>query len=168
MSEKTTLVLKFGQAAGTGFAIAELDDIRNVDSTGQKKSSFAPGDEVYFLVQHDDSLRIDRIAATGGMVVAMGQVSRDYTDRLDFPALGDTAELSHLPAGSVSRTWVDHAAAVTIAGRTVTAAGGELPAKGNLAYSAEMHSFRLVPPPMTLADGESHEITVYIFMETAS
>ena len=168
MSEKATLVVKFGQGASSGFVAAEFDDIKNVDTAGKTKSSFAPGEEPYFLVQHDDSLRIDRIAATGGMVVAMGLVSRPHSDRLDFPALGDTAELSHLPAGSVARSWVDHAAAVTISGRTVTAAGGELPAKGDLAYDAEMHSFRLVPPPMTLAAGETHEITIYIFMETAS
>ena len=90
MSEKATLVVKFGQGASSGFVAAEFDDIKNVDTAGKTKSSFAPGEEPYFLVQHDDSVRIDRIAATGGMVVAMGLVSRPYSDRLDFPALGNT------------------------------------------------------------------------------
>lgn len=164
---KTTLVIRFGEGAGNGFAAAEFDAEKNVDQAGKVKSSFAPGEESYFLVQHDGSLRIDRVAATGGMVVSMGQVIRTRTDRLDFAEIGDTAELSRIPAGAIARTWVDHAAAVTITGRTVAAGAGQLPTKGDFTYQAAMHSFRLVPPPMTLAPNETHEITIYIFMEAA-
>ncbi len=166
-STKTTLVVRFGDGAGKGFALAEFDDVKNVDTAGKQKSSFSPGDEPYFLVQHDGTLRIDHVAATGGMIVAMGMVSRDQTDRLDFAETADTAELSHIPSGSISKTWVDNAAAVTISGRIITATGGQLPAKGDFSYSAAMHSFRLVPPPMTLAANETHEITIYIFLEAS-
>lgn len=167
MSGKTTLVIKFGAGASGGFVAAEFDAKKNVDAAGKIKTNYSPGEEVWFLVQHDDTLRIGRVAATGGMIVTRGSVPRSRVDRLDLAEIDTIVELSRIPSGSVTRSWVDNAAAVTIAGRVVSAIGGKLPAKGDFSYTAVMHSFSLIPPPMDLAANETHDITIYIFMEAA-
>ena len=53
-----TIVVEFGTGAdSSAFVAVELDDHLNKDADGETKTQFNPGDQVWFWVQHDASLR---------------------------------------------------------------------------------------------------------------
>ena len=61
MSVQSTIVVEFGDGAdSSGFVAMELDETLNLDSDGNVKTSFAPGNEVWFWLQHDETLRVGR------------------------------------------------------------------------------------------------------------
>lgn len=165
---KATLVVVFGDGVEAGFVKAEFDEIENVNAAGEVKTQFVPGDEPYFLVQHDPTLRIDRVASTDGMAVSNNaEETRTRTTALDFAQVDDTVELDYLPAGSGSRVWYGNVPTIATDGRAITATGGQLPAKGLATYPTTWQSYRLIPPPLTLAAEQTYEITIYIYMEAA-
>lgn len=174
MSVSATIVVHFGDDVEAGaFAVAMLDDELNVDGQGEPLTSFAPGSEIYFLVQHEPALVITRIAATDGQVVAQPQKYYAVTDRLDFAEDYDAAadssggeqQLSMIPAGAITPTPYGRVAtAIRYAGRLVRVLGGT-PVKYDFAYRARVRSWKLLAPNVALAEGEEWPITIHIYME---
>ena len=163
-----TIVVEFGEGAdSTALVVVELDDAVNRDSEGKAITSFHPGDEPGFVVHYDPAaLRIDRVKASSGMIVDNGRASRERKQQVRFTGPGKPITLPHIPASGVSVDWYGNAPTISQADRQITAAGS-LPAIGEAAYNIACHAYRLVPPPLSLAENESYPILVVIYMETA-
>lgn len=163
-----TIVVQFGQGAdSSAFVALELDETLNLDSTGEPVSEFVPGDEVWFWVQHDASLRIGSVACTSGMAVDCGMVRRERRQELTFAGADSDESLSHLPATAPTLTWYGNdGSPLAIDGRTVRA-GGANPSTCDAVLAIDVNLYRYIPPPLQLADGESWRSVVVVTMEAA-
>ncbi len=168
---KATIVVEYGKSvalAGNGLVVVELDGNANRDSEDKETSQFFPGDEPVFLVHHDSSIRIDRIAATSGMVAPMGIVSRPRNQRQLFTQAATVHDLPHNPAGGVSSFWFGkQGSGFTVAGRSLSVQGN-IPCLADLTYSVSFKQYRLIPPPLTLAEEEQYPIAIVIYVEAAA
>lgn len=168
MTVAATIVVEFGQGVDSGaLVLVELDETMNLDSDGQAKTSFIPGDTPYFLVHHDPSVRIGRVACSAGMVTGGATVSRDRSQQLQWPNTEDSQELPHIPRGPVAWQWWGNVPAITRDGRTLKASGIWIPAIGQASYAITARQFRLIPPALALGEGETFPILIVITMEAA-
>lgn len=152
-NNKVTLVINFGAGADSSLlAVALLDDELNKDASGEIKTSFAPGDQPYFLVHLDPALAIGSVRCSSGSARYLGEVTRTEEADIDADSPGDTAELSYLPSGGVSGDWYGNRPGMTVSGRTITWAE-PLPATGKIRYSYRAYSYQYSPPPLA-ADQE--------------
>ncbi|HNC99107.1 MAG TPA: hypothetical protein PKW90_23430 [Myxococcota bacterium] len=167
MSANATIVIEFGAGADSGaFVALELDETLNLGEDGEEQTQFSPGDEVWFWLQHDASLRVGAVAATSGMVVDCGMVRRSRLQELTW-INEDAQELSHIPAANPSYTWYGNAGSGMVRdGRSVTVTGN-LPCTADAAIPIDVHLYRFVPPPLELADDASYRVVVVITMEAA-
>jgi hypothetical protein len=166
MSVAATIVIKFGESAADSSALAlvELDDSRNVDAAGEVKSSFAPGDVVYFLVHHASELRIGSVVPTDGYVVNMGRTQFARKSQQLF-ADGEAVSLSYLPAGGVAPTWYGRTSALTQNGQQLVAV--DPPVIGDLSFTIDAALYRLQTPSVTLAEEQTYPVAVVVTMEAA-
>lgn len=162
-----TLVVEFGEGAdSSAFVALELDETLNLDEDGEEKTRFDPGDEVWFWVQHADTLQIDRIAATSGMVVDCGVVRRERLQELTFTGT-DAIELSHLPAANPSYTWYGNVGAgLARSGRSVSVSGNT-PCTCDATIPIDVHLYRFVAPALTLADEATYRVVIVVYLEAA-
>ncbi len=160
-----SLLVKFGSDAGSdALVILELDG----DMNGEK-TSFAPGDEIFFRLHHDSSVQLDKIAATHGQITGQGTGPRSIEQYLLFGESDDTHDLSNIPLGSLSELWLgNQATGLRKSGsRTVSITGGVLPALGRITYSASFSLFRLLAPDVDLATDESYQLVIVAYMGAA-
>ncbi len=166
-----TLVLSFSggvtsNAAGT--VRAAWDDALNRGSDGQVKSQFVPGDAAWLIVQADPSVRITRVLATAGAIVALGEVSRRQTDSLLFAAADSEQSLSWRPSGGVSSAWYgNQGSSLRVNGQTVTVGAGH-PCRALFSYTARCMSYRLQTPAVKLATGQEYPIDVVVYYTEVS
>lgn len=167
---KVTLKIEFsGNDAGL-YAAVIADPVRNVetgaDGARTEKTTFHPGDEFHFLVQHDPRLRVAGIRTSWGAVVSAGNVEREHADDVQFADAAATAELSHLvkrQTGGVR--WYGNAPILRRDGRTLAVASGPTPALGNAAYVSEWLAYTFRPAPLSLAAGEEWPVLIVIDLE---
>lgn len=156
------LVVTFGDAAAaSGFVVAEPDETLNVDVDGNVLSELPPGQPFYFLLQHDDTIRVETVTVSSGVVANRGRVTRAKKGQLQFPD-GSGIELPYFPAGGVDVDWDGRSPQLSVDGRKLKAAS--YPAIGDAAYDAELTSYRLTPPAMSLAAEEKYYILINIKM----
>ena len=163
---KATIVVQFGDSVAkeSQFAVVELDGTMNLDADGKEKSQFVPGDEAIFLVHLPEDLFIDRIAATDGMVVAMGGASLERNQEALFTD-DEQQQLSYYPAGAVATDWQGTVGTgFEVDGRDISIVGN-WPAAVKLAYHVAFNRYKLVPPPLTLAEDESYQVHVVVYVE---
>lgn len=167
MSVGATIVVEFGQGAdSSAFVAVELDDTLNVDGEGEAKSQFGPGDEVWFWLQHDVSLRVGRIACTSGMVVDCGLARRQREQELTWTG-EEAVELSHIPAAAPVLTWHGNVGTgLSRDGRSMRITGN-LPCTADAVIPIDVHLYRFVPPALSLAAGRTYRVVVVIHMEEA-
>lgn len=168
MSIGATIVVEFGSGAdSSAFVAVELDDTLNIDSEGEVKSQFVPGDQVWWWVQHDPSLRIDRIACTSGMVVPAGTVSRTRDQELTWTTAEEGQELSHIPSGNPTLRWYGNTGqGLSRDGRKLSLTGG-LPCTADATIPIQVQLYRYVPPPMNLSGEQTWRSVIVIYMEAA-
>ena len=163
-----TIVVEFGTGAdSSAFVAVELDDRLNKDANGEVKTSFHPGDEVWFWLQWDAAaLRLDRVRATSGQVVACGTASRTREQQCTWT--GDEAvELSHIPAGSPALKWYGNVGSgLSRDGRKLWVTGNT-PCTADATVPISVHLYRYVPPPMALGEGETWRSVIVCYMEAA-
>ena len=155
-----TLVVSFSEEAAQlgGWVTAELDEINN-----EEKTSFAPGDEAWFWVQHSDDLKIVSVTASSGQIVAEGTATRTITEDVQFVDT-ESSSLRAIPSGSVSFAWTgNQGTGVKVTGQSVQLTGG-FPCIGEATYQADVRLYRLVPPEMTLGADETYEILISVFV----
>jgi len=167
MSVQSTIVVEFGDGAdSSGFVALELDETINLDSDGNVKTSFDPGDEVWFWLQHADTLRVGSVAATSGMVVACGIARRSREQELTFAGDGSQT-LSHIPARNPEYTWYGNVGSgMSRDGRTLTVAGN-IPCTCDAVIPIDVHLYRFIPPPLELADEATYRVVIVVTMEAA-
>ena len=162
----TTIVVQFGSGADSSALVkVELDGVVNLDAESNEKTQFYPGDQPVFLVHHDATLRLDHIETSSGMVQDLGTVTRERQQQISCSNT-DSQELEYLPASPPAITWYGNDGALQITGRSVLPTG-TLPAIATLTLQATFRQFRLIPPPLTLAEGDEWPILVVIHMEAA-
>lgn len=169
MSAQATLVIEFGSGADSAaFVAMELDEVFNVDSDGAQKTKFEAGDQWWFWLQHEVSLRIGAITPTSGMVVDCGQAVRSRSQEITWTASNPSQELSHIPSSAPKIIWYgNEGSGMQRNGRTVTVAGN-LPCTADVEMPIDVHLYRFVPPPLTLADEATFRVVVVITMEAAA
>lgn len=136
-----------------------------VDGVDQEKTSFAPGDLYHFLVQHDPTLKVARIASSSGTVSQYGQVTRTHDQAIELPTADEPVSLSYTPSAAPSVRWYGNAPTLSRDGRDLSWASGPLPAIGVATYQSAWTSCRLTPPEMTLAEGEDWPVLIVITLE---
>lgn len=174
---KATQKLVFVESGGStepGLHMAAiLDDQLNVETVdGQEtvKTTWYPGDSIYFLVQVDPGLRIADVRASWGHVQHLGTVKRQHTDDItvieppDEDKEAASAELSYIPAGQVTFRWYGNAPALRQDGRSLYYTDGALPAIGRADYKSTWQSYRLVPRPLELEDDEEWPGVIAIYI----
>lgn len=162
-----TLVVDFGAGAdSSAFVAMEFDEPLNLDDDGNAKTSFDPGDEVWFWIQHAETLRIDRVVATSGMVVDCGIVRRSRDQELTFTGV-DSVELSHIPAGNPSLTWYGNEGnGLTRTGRSVSVSGNT-PCTCDAVIPIDVHLYRFVPPVLALGADETYRVVIVAYLGAA-
>lgn len=169
MSGGPTIIVKFGAsvAADQVLFVVELDNTLNIDSAGEVKTQFFPGDEIFFLMHYDPAkLTVQAIKTTAGQVVLHGQVIRSNTLEELFTAPDEPILLPHMPSGEISVQWFGRTSSLVRSGRSVTAA--DTPCLGNITYPYTATLAKLIPPPLSLAADEEFPIAVVIYVEAAA
>lgn len=167
---KATLVVRFGdQSASEAFVAAEFDDVLNGDGAGNIKTEWHPGDDIWFWVQHDTSVRIAAIKPTGGAgdVVECGVASRTKKQELAWPDTETPNELSYIPSAQPTMTWYGAPGkGMTISGRSVSITGGA-PCTCDAVIPIGVRLYRFIPPSLSLArDTDIYRVIIYIYMES--
>lgn len=171
---KVVLKLEFaGPGADAGYTAMIPDFARNreLDSDGREveKTSFHPGDIYHFMIQHDASLKITEVKSSWGSVQALGAVTRSHTgehgEDIQLAEAEDELETSYIPTSSVSAKWYGNSPTVKNTGREIRYQGGPLPAIGRIGYSADWHSYRLVPAALDLAEGKEWPVLIVAYMD---
>ncbi len=167
MSVGATIISQFGEGAdSSAFVAIELDETLNLDAEGNAKTSFDPGDEIWFWIQHAETLVIERIEATSGMVVDCGTVCRSRTQELTFTGT-DSIELSHIPARNPSYAWYGNEGAdMARNGRSVSV-GGNTPCTCDAEIPIDVHLYRFVPPRLELDEEKTYRVVIVTYVEAA-
>ncbi len=104
----TTIQVTFGASAAAASAAnatmtAEIDS--RSDGLNAGKTSFLPGDSVYFLVYMSSNVQVASIVASAGTVSPAGRVTVQKNEDIQFQNT-DTASLSFPASSIVSQTWM--------------------------------------------------------------
>ncbi len=166
---KITFVVEYGDSVSEDNAsgvVIELDETRNLNSDGEVKSQFYPGDTVHFLIHCPDELRIDRVASTDGMVVSRGRTSQSRQQDLLF-AGEDAVSLSYQPSGPISKNWQGNVGTGWAQDDIeITVAGGQ-PCLCKASYAVAFSAYYLVPPALSLGEDDTYTIIVVVYVEAA-
>jgi len=167
MSVGATIVLEYGDGVDSAsFVALELDETLNLDSDGNARTQFDPGDEVWFWLQHDESLVIDRIEATSGMVVDCGSARRSRSQELTFTG-ENSVTLSHIPAKNPTYTWYgNQGEGMTRDGRSLSVSGNT-PCTCDADIPIDVRLFRFVPPLLELDAEETYRVVIVAYLEAA-
>lgn len=162
----STLVVNFGEdvTGASGSIVAEWDDEMTLESNGEPKTQFVPGDERYLLVHADSSVTIVAVKATSGTIASVGGVVLERMAEIGFGDSNDEQSLNYLPAGQLSFRWFGNAgSAPVVAGRAVRMAGGQFPCLAAVSIPVAFTRYRLQTPVVQLAKEETWPIRVYIY-----
>ena len=158
-----------GSGANSGLHMAAIADfarnIETVDGKSQEKTSFHPGEQFYFLAQHDAKLRISEVKSSFGAIQALGTVSRSHTDDIQIATAEDTQDLAYTPSAISAFKWYGNRPGLTIIERAVSVRTGPLPAVGTISYSSTWSCYRLIPAALNLKDDEEWPVLIVIYME---
>lgn len=170
-STSATAVIDFGAAAvvsDDGLIQLELDDELNTSVSATEevevKTEFVPGDDIYFLIHVDNSIKVESVRATDGVVQALGSVLRSKEQRLLFTHEEPDQELNYFPAGGLDTEWYGNEASLSVEKRTVKVGPGssQLPALADVIFGVGFLSYKLVAPSMELAYEEEYPIQIVV------
>jgi hypothetical protein len=170
MTVAATIVVHFGDdvAEDNRFALVMLDDALNVDAAGEVITSFAPGDQIHFLVQHDPALRIARVASSDGTVAAQPDKDYQMEQQLTYLVADEDQELTAIPSGPITKAAYGRTAAGwTVQGRKLRITGGG-PVIYDIEYRARMKSYCLHAPNVVLAEDATWPVVVGIYLENVA
>jgi hypothetical protein len=147
MTVVTTAIADFSAEAASGFRVVEPDETLNLDALGEEKADFAADEPVWFWVQHDSSLEIDRLACTDptAMISDHGTVRRSRDAELVFTGV-DEVELPYIPAAAPVFAWRGSVGGgLRLDGRKVEVQAN-LPCACSVTIPIDVHLFCLQPP----------------------
>lgn len=163
---KTTFVVAFGEGADTGSnVVVELEPSLNLDSDGNVKSSFSPGDEVYFTIHYPPNLRVGDVSTTSGgaLFISRGEFRREQGGVL-FVTPDDDVMLQHTPSSPLTFFWFGKVGQLSISGAAVKATNA--PCIGDVSYMMLADLYRFSPPPEMVMNPEGQfQVGIVITME---
>lgn len=165
MSQSTvTNIIKFGDSGGgdSGLITAEIDGFMHLDAKGEERSSFSPGESVYFIIHYDPAkVKIISLQATdGGDVRRIGDVTRERTEQLTFQHPAHLIDLSYMPKADPEVTWYGRSSNIYRSGCQLQA--DLAPCLGDLVYEVEFVQYLHKPAIDEIADGEEYPTDVII------
>lgn len=177
MAVTTSITVRFGPGSGDGdgkqgHLSAEIDDRDTGLNNG--KTSFAPGDTVYFLVYKSNNVLYDTPVATAGAIRFQSSETVTKTQQVSFT--GEHSASLSVPAIQIKNVqWIGRAlGAVTLdpAGQIVKIAPNDNPSQlvgmCNITYTARADAWALASPSIAAVSGleagaEEYEISIVIF-----
>lgn len=170
-STQATIVVSFGnESLSGGFYIAEIDDKGNEEALG-KTSGFVPNDPVAFIIQHDNTMKIEKITTTNGSISGPSLVTRTKTVNLVFATIDDdqsapclgTLNMGSPVYGSVSlKSSMDSSKSVSI-----LVESGSFPAVYNASVTGPFQQYVLNPNIPPLAADETFDVYIFIYFGAA-
>ncbi|MCK5605597.1 hypothetical protein KAR91_27130 [Candidatus Pacearchaeota archaeon] len=162
-----SIIISFGSLSSVdaGIIVLEPDDLLNIDSEGNPKTTFNPGDDFYFLVHHDHTILIDSVKSTSGALRAQGEKTRTNEQLITFTLKTEEHALRHRPQGAISATYYgNEVSGLAVNNRKLTASGGRFPADGLVSYSYRALSYKLTSPTPNLGENDTwpiHAVAYY-------
>jgi len=172
MGVEASVIVEFADDIGEDAqnVSVELDNshANNLDDDGELKSNFLPTDEPVFLIHHDTDIQITEVKCTDGSVRKLGTNvtrTREASGEL-FPLATTKVSLSYFNINAVSVTWYGNTAKLEVDDSEVSAKSGTFPCYGDISFSVKFNEqWKLSPPAMSLAEDESYNIAVVVYME---
>ena len=153
---KQTFVLTVTDGSGTdqeGGAELDWEAAENLDSEGNLKSSFLPGEEAVFVVNSPPGYRAVDVLVhrlCGGGYIKPGTVDRDREESAGFDSETTSASLGYWPKNSPTVTLYTVPQTIMrygLVNRTLSpAAGEELPIESVITYKTECQQVVYTPP----------------------
>jgi len=172
---ETTILVSFNSGSSTAghSVLVELDDILNVDSSGEELTSFGQDDSPYIRFNSSSNVTLDAVVATAGGIIDHGTEGRTaIADQLFAsrdPEAEDKYTLTVLPT-SYSVSYTGRAGAYSVEeelGDRVTLVGDvdHTPFLATVTADYSARIFQLVPPDMALDDDDStYQIYVVFYV----
>jgi len=175
MNFETTVKVEFNSAAASSadyLIIAELDDILNVDSSGEAITSFGVDDTPWFRFHASSNIRLDVVVSTDGGVLPKGTSAREISSQFLFSSRDPEKEDSYVypvVPNSVKTGYVGRVGDVVIkslAGgrRSITGNSSLTPFLMNLDMTYAVKLFQLIPPALELDEDETYNIFVVFYV----
>jgi len=170
MSIETSIVVDFGDdvVGSSDTIVIELDpdNPNNLDSKGELKSTFAPGEQPVFILNHANTVVIDRVASTDGYIFETGGtriVEKEQTTL--FTSVESESSLSYANVdGITSEVWYGNTAVIDLLDSALTTSSGNYPALTKIEYNVPFQKqYQLIPPNLSLGADESYEIIIVIY-----
>ena len=170
MAVETSIVVEFGEdvpSAGD-VVIIELDPTHenNLNTAGELKSTFAPGEMPVFIINHSDTISIDRVACTHGSIALIGNnISIEKSDSFVLTSDETTETINYVNVNSfTTETFLGNSGVIAVADSIVTTESGSYPCLCNVTYNAVFQfQYQLTPPTLSLDADETYEIVVVVY-----
>ena len=102
---KETIVLSFDSSTSSDIGVLEVDPNLNVDSDGNVKSSFSPGDKIYLSVHFDeDKYTISNFISSTGDIQLIGRQAGKRTLEQQF-LQETTTDLQYIIYELINTVW---------------------------------------------------------------
>lgn len=172
MAVEASIVVEFGEGVSEDETVLiEFDDqhSNNLDAAGDIKSTFSPGEQPVFIVQHADTLRIANVLCTHGSIGLIGNNPiRSREKEILFTTLETEESLGYLNLVQTNLEWFGNTGSLLIENNQAILDGGTIPCLGNLNFDVVFNSqYMLTPPVLNLINDETYKIVVVIYMENA-
>lgn len=175
MSFQATTVVSFNDGSSDADYVfeVELDDKRNLDSEGNTKTSFSPGDNIYVQVNKSYNVDIIDVVATAGTVTPEGAEYRDEVVYNLFTARPDTREeefvLTHIPNASafsfVGRSGQLERSVTNIMQHKFTPDTSKTPFMAKIQYSYKILSYLWKSPEVEIEENGSYEMALVFYIK---
>lgn len=159
-----TVIHSFGESSSTSdvFCLLELDSETNLDSVGEEKTSFLPGEVCNLLLHVEPGATIESLLVSYGDITNLyspTEVTRfNEIESVSFETTDSEYELPHYPSGAVSVTWDGNTGIITKSGRKLKCSNA--PRIGKVSYNYSAYQFSLQIPDFELEDEQTFNILV--------
>ena len=163
-----TLVVGFGEDAATasGAIIAEWDDTKNLDSEGEVKSDWLPGDVAWLLLHHDATATILDVKVTHGSIVSEGEVSLPRSAEMGWAEPGEDQTLQYVAAqlADLIFKWFGNVGTgPDLKDKKVRFSSGQFPCLAEVSYPVLFARYKVQTPMVELAIDEEWPLRIYIY-----
>ena len=158
----TTLVVNFADKDGSKSLLkAEIDNRPKGYNNG--KTSFAPGDDVYFFVFHSSNVKIDLIDSSAGQVYKVKDETICKDQTISFPHK-DSASLDYPTTAITNQVWFgnDLGNVLLTSETSVLIQVNDKTGVVELDYDTIAHVYKLTGVPTQLGGKSEYSVTIYI------
>jgi len=170
MAVETSIVVEFGEdiPSVSDVVIIELDPTHenNLNSDGDLKSTFAPGEMPVFILQYSDNVVIDRVACTHGSIALINNnITVEKEDSFVLTSDETTQTLSYVNIDAfTSEIFYGNSGVVAIADSVMTTPSGSYPCLCDVTFDAVFQlQYQLTPPSLSLDADETYKIVIVVY-----